>query len=193
MHKLITTVVALGAMMVIPAGANAVTIHRHTVIQHRVGGLDAGRPAVVADIKTRVVTLKPPDGDQDGVANADDQCPSTIGSASYSGCPPPAPKPSPAPAPTPTPTYSAYSAPAPTTTSTGGCPSYMSGEASSPTAVNSSSGASGCYQVLPSTAAAMGSACSDVNSSSCVAAICATSGNAAWASSGSTPCDYIQP
>lgn len=191
MHKLIATVVALGAMMVIPAGASAVTIHRHTVIQHRVGGLDAGRPAVVADIKTRVVTLKPPDGDQDGVANADDQCPSTIGSASYGGCPPPAPKPAPAPT---TSTYSAPTpAPAPAPVSSGGCPSYMAGEASSPTAVNPSSGASGCYQVLPSTAAAMGSACSDVNSSSCVAAICATSGNAAWASSGSTPCDYIQP
>ncbi len=69
----------------------------------------------------------------------------------------------------------------------------MSGEASSPSAVNPSSGASGCYQVLPSTAAAMGSACSDVNSSSCVAAICASSGNGAWSSSGATPCDYIKP
>jgi hypothetical protein len=69
----------------------------------------------------------------------------------------------------------------------------MAGEASSPDAVNPSSGAAGCYQVLPSTQAAMGSACSDVNSSSCVAAICAAEGNGAWASSGSTPCDYLKP
>jgi hypothetical protein len=79
------------------------------------------------------------------------------------------------------------------TSSSGGCPSYMAGEASSPDAVNPSSGAAGCYQVLPSTAAAMGSACSDVNSSSCVAAICASSGNGAWAASGATPCDYVRP
>lgn len=75
--------------------------------------------------------------------------------------------------------------------STGGCPSYMAAEAGSPDAVNPSSGAAGCYQVLPSTAAAMGGACADVNADSCVAAICASQGNAAWASSGATPCDYL--
>lgn len=82
-------------------------------------------------------------------------------------------------------------APAPVTSSSGGCPSYMAGEASSPDAVNPSSGAAGCYQVLPSTAAAHGSACADVNSTSCVAAICESSGNGAWSASGATPCDYI--
>lgn len=82
-------------------------------------------------------------------------------------------------------------APTTATTSSGGCPSYMSGEASSPSAVNPSSGASGCYQVLPSTAANYGSACADVNASSCVAAICASEGNYAWKASGATPCDYI--
>lgn len=107
--------------------------------------------------------------------------------------PPPAPEPvatsGPAvqSAPVPTPQVSVAPAPA----SSGGCPSYMAGEASTPDAVNGSSGASGCYQVTPGTAAAMGSACADVNASSCVAAICAAQGNAAWSSSGATPCDYI--
>jgi hypothetical protein len=70
----------------------------------------------------------------------------------------------------------------------GGCPASMAGEATSPDAVNPSSGAAGCYQVLPSTAAAMGPACSDVNSPDCLAAICSKQGNSAWAASGSTPC-----
>lgn len=94
--------------------------------------------------------------------------------------------PPPAPAPVAPTTTTSYVAPAPT--SSGGCPASMAAEATSPTAVNPTSGASGCYQVLPSTAAAMGPACSDVNSQSCVAAICASQGNSAWAASGSTPC-----
>lgn len=80
-----------------------------------------------------------------------------------------------------------YSAPAPAASS-GGCPASMAAEASSPDAVNPTSGASGCYQVLPSTAAAMGAACADVNAPSCVAAICASQGNGAWSASGATPC-----
>lgn len=108
------------------------------------------------------------------------------------------PKPAPVPA---APVSESVAAPTPTTTSvapapatsSGGCPAYMAAEASSPSAVNPSSGAAGCYQVLPSTAAAHGAACADVNSTSCVAAICATSGNGAWAASGATPCNYIKP
>ena len=69
--------------------------------------------------------------------------------------------------------YAPTYAPAPT--GSGGCPASMAGEADSPTDVNPTSGAAGCYQVIPSTAAAMGPACADVNSPDCLAAICAKS------------------
>lgn len=93
------------------------------------------------------------------------------------------------PAPAPVVTSTTYSVPSTTTTTTsGGCPSYMAGEASSPSAVNPSSGAAGCFQILPSTQAAYG--CSDVGVD-CAARICADVGNSAWVASGSTPCDYI--
>jgi len=95
--------------------------------------------------------------------------------------------PPPAPVETTAAETTSYSAPAPVS-SGGGCPSYMAGEASSPDAVNPSSGAAGCYQVIPSTAAAMGSACSDVNAQSCVDAICAAQGNDAWVAA--DPCGY---
>lgn len=85
--------------------------------------------------------------------------------------------PEPAPVETTAPDVTSYAPPA---TSSGGCPASMAGEASSPDAVNPTSGASGCYQVLPSTAAAMGPSCSDVNSTDCLAAICAAQGNDAW-------------
>jgi hypothetical protein len=172
-HVLVVCAVGIAALFV-SASAGAVTIHQHTMIERPLG------PPIEV---VRVVTVAPPDTDDDGCADEKDNYDGP-------GCvKPPPPPPAPvAPATTSYPT----TAPAPTTTS-GGCPSYMAGEASSPDAVNASSGASGCYQVLPSTAAAMGSACSDVNATSCVAAICASSGNAAWAASGSTPCDYIKP
>lgn len=179
MRKLIATVAVLGAMTVISTSASAITLTNHVVQPHGITG-KADRHQVV------VTTVAPPDSDQDGVADSADNCPSTPGEASYNGCPPPPPKPSPVAQSTSTAPVVQSVAPAPV--SSGGCPSSMSGEASSPTAVNSSSGASGCYQVLPSTAAAMGSACSDVNAPSCVAAICAAQGNEAWAASGSTPC-----
>lgn len=162
--------------ILIPATANAIPIHQHTVITRPIG------PPIEV---TRVINVAPGDRDDDGCRNSKDHY-------NGPGCEaPPAPKPAaqvPVSVAAPTP-----AAPSVPTTSAGGCPSYMAGEASSPSAVNPSSGASGCYQVLPSTAAAMGAACSDVNASSCVAAICASAGNAAWASSGSTPCDYIKP
>jgi hypothetical protein len=104
----------------------------------------------------------------------------------------PPPPPAPEPAPAPVDTSTATTTTATTSTTSGGCPSYMAAEASSPSAVNPSSGAAGCYQVTPGTQAAYPE-CSDVNSSSCVAAICADAGNAAWSASGATPCDYIKP
>ncbi len=163
-------------LLLLPATASAITIHQHVTIDRPLGP-----PLIV----TRVLDLPPPDSDDDGCANAQDHY-------NGPGChkPPPPPVATTSPVDTaPTTTTTTTSVPA----TSGGCPSYMAGEASSPTAVNASSGASGCYQVLPSTAAAMGLACSDVNASSCVAAICASAGNAAWASSGATPCDYLKP
>ena len=166
------------AIIAYPSTSAAITLHRHIIISR-----PNGPPREVV----RVVTVAPPDSDDDGCADPKDHY-------NGPGCDKPAPAPAPkvssvsqsvAPAPVSVP-------PVPATTS-GGCPSYMSGEASSPDAVNPSSGAAGCYQVLPSTAAAMGPACADVNATSCVAAICASAGNAAWAASGSTPCDYLKP
>lgn len=172
--------------LAISSSAYAVPIHHHITVETKAGISNSqDRALLVAKRETYVVNVAPADSDDDGCPNAKD-------SYNGPGCQaPPAPTvapQSPSSIAPPAPTYSSVP-PA----STGGCPSYMSGEASSPTAVNASSGASGCYQVLPSTAAAMGPACADVNATSCVAAICASAGNAAWASSGSTPCDYIKP
>lgn len=162
----------------VPAPAGAITLTSHVLIPHGVTAQDEAHRVIVK-------TVAPPDSDDDG-------CKDSADSYDGPGCNPPPP---PKPAPTVATTSAAIAPPAPVTTtvapapvSTGGCPSYMSAEATSPTAVNPTSGASGCYQVLPSTAAAMGAACSDVNAPSCVAAICAAQGNGAWASSGATPC-----
>ncbi len=155
--------------------AGAVTLHQHVTIDRPLGP-----PLIV----THVITVPPGDRDDDGCRNSKDH---------YNGPGCQAPPPPPVAAPSQSVAPATTVAPSVPTTSAGGCPSYMAGEASSPDAVNASSGASGCYQVLPSTAAAMGPACGDVNATSCVAAICASAGNAAWASSGSTPCDYLKP
>lgn len=104
---------------------------------------------------------------------------------------PPAPAPVAAPAPTPAP--APVSAPAPAPAPSGGCPSYMAGEASSPGAVNPSSGAAGCFQVIPSTAAAHGCAPQAGASMSaqyeCAARICATQGDSAWVAA--NPCGQV--
>lgn len=56
-------------------------------------------------------------------------------------------------------------------------------------AYNPSSGAAGCYQIIPSTAAAHGCDLSTPGGQdACAQAICATEGSAAWASSGANPC-----
>jgi hypothetical protein len=157
------------AAIIAPTTASAVPVHVH-------------HTEIIGHQAWHFVTVEhraPLDGDEDGFANTKDDCPKTPGPDA--GCPLPEPA-----APTTTTTYKppTYSA----GYSSGGCPSYMAGEATSPDAVNPTSGASGCYQVLPSTAALMGAACADVNAPSCVAAICAAQGNGAWASSGATPC-----
>jgi hypothetical protein len=86
------------------------------------------------------------------------------------------------------------SAPAPTaapTSSAGGCPASMAPESGSAgySAYNPSSGATGCYQIIPSTAEAHDCDLSTpAGQDECAARICATSGNGAWAASGAAPC-----
>lgn len=198
MHRRIPLALVLGALVAIiayPSIAGAVTLHvtqhqiRHPVVGHTATGpLRTAEPVTVE----RVVRIAPVDSDQDGFADTADGCPSTPSSVN-GGCPE-APAPTTAAASSASVASSAPPASVATAsaTSSGGCPSYMSGEATSPTAQNPS-GAYGCYQVMPDTAAAMGSACADVNATSCVAAICAAQGNDAWRASGATPCDYIRP
>lgn len=185
MHRtpLAAVLLAAAVAIVLPASALAITLTKHVYLPHGI---------TRADDQHRVaewhVAL---DSDHDAIWNDADGCPGRSGPRANDGCPwPPEPTVSSSETPTATTTTSSYYA-APATTSSGGCPSYMSGEASSPTAVNPSSGASGCYQVTPGTAAAEGAACSDVNATSCVAAICADQGNYAWSSSGARPCDYL--
>jgi hypothetical protein len=75
--------------------------------------------------------------------------------------------------------------------SSGGCPASMAPESGSAgySAYNPASGATGCYQVIPSTAAAHNCDLSTpAGQDACAAAICATQGNAAWSASGATPC-----
>lgn len=178
MHRtpLAAVLLAAAVAIVLPASASAITLTHHVLLPHGVTDR-ADRHEVV------VTTVPPADSDDDG-------CPDRADAYAGPGCKAPAPPPVTTPPPAATAPTTAPVAPTVAPTS-GGCPSYMAGEATSPTAVNASSGARGCYQVTPGTAAAMGSACSDVNSTSCVAAICAAQGNSAWASSGSTPCDYL--
>ena len=85
---------------------------------------------------------------------------------------------------------------APATTSVapasgGGCPSSMYAESGSAgySAYNPSSGATGCYQVIPSTADAYGCDLSTpTGQDACAAAICEDVGASAWAASGANPC-----
>lgn len=170
MRKTITVIFVISVMAIIPASAGAVTIHQHiTAPDDRV-------------ILTKIVTVAPPDSDNDGVANADDRCPSTPGEKSYNGCPPPAPTP----APTTTSTTSSTTSTVSTVASSGACPVSLAGESTSPTAVNPS-GASGCIQAMPSTWAAYGdpayASAADAPVSvqlAAMARICAAQGNDAW-------------
>lgn len=169
-------VLALAALAaILPASASAITLHVHRTVDV-VGGVEVRE-------EVGVVKVAPRDDDEDGFANRDDRCDRDAYSAGNEGCTPPPPDPvvyEPIEPSYPEPSYEP---------STSGCPSYMSGEASSPDAVNPTSGAAGCFQVIPSTAAAMGAACADVNSTSCAAAICAAQGDDAWVAA--DPCGYV--
>lgn len=96
-------------------------------------------------------------------------------------------------APPPAPVTSTSTAPttsAPTTTTSTGCTGM---EAESGTAgydaYNPSSGATGCYQIIPSTAEAHNCDLSTpAGQDACAATICATEGSGAWAASGVSPC-----
>jgi hypothetical protein len=104
------------------------------------------------------------------------------------------PPPPPAPVPEPTATEAPVETTDTTTTSSyapppssGGCPASLAGESGSPTAVNPSSGASGCIQALPSTWEAYGDprypSAADAPVSvqmEAMARICAAQGNDAW-------------
>jgi hypothetical protein len=65
----------------------------------------------------------------------------------------------------------------------------MSGEATSATETNPSSGAYGCFQVTPSTRDLYNCDLSSMDGQfACMEAICAEQGNGAWSASGATPC-----
>lgn len=177
----------VAAVLVVPVQAEAVPVHKHVqVTRHRTSEFAAIHSPHAATYKVRVwkvvkYDVPPANADGDKLADTLDSCPDEF-ALTDDGCVP-APVVNPIPS-TQYPDSPAYQPPA----SSGGCPSYMSGEADSPTDVNPASGAEGCWQVIPSTAALMGAACSDVNSTACLSAICAAQGNEAWAASGSTPC-----
>jgi hypothetical protein len=157
------------AIVLLPATASGVEIHQHEYID---------RGPLVREV-VRVVDVAPPDSDDDGVANREDECPKV---AAPGGCPPEPPIDASSVS-TAAPATTSY-APAPT--SSGGCPSYMAGEATSPDAVNPTSGAAGCFQIIPSTQAAHGCAAPDAE---CAARICATQGDDAWVAA--DPCAYL--
>jgi hypothetical protein len=166
---IIVALTATLAILAIPTIANAVEIHQHDYVD---------RGPLIREV-VKVVDVAPPDSDDDGVANREDDCPKV---AAPSGCPPEPPIDASSVS-TAAPATTSY-APAPT--SSGGCPSYMAGEATSPDAVNPTSGAAGCFQIIPSTQAAHGCAAPDAE---CAARICATQGDAAWVAA--DPCAYL--
>lgn len=179
--------IAAVVILLLPATTSAIPLHVKEKVPIEVPQVHViGTDPIVGEVETtkvveRVVHVAPADTDDDGCRDSRD-------SWDGPGCEAPPPPPEPEPVSYTEPVYEepTYEAPA---TSSGGCPSYMAGEASSPDAVNPTSGAAGCYQVLPSTAAAMGSACADVNSTSCVSAICAAQGDDAWVAA--DPCGYV--
>jgi hypothetical protein len=180
MHRTPLAVVLLAAAMAtltaVPAAA--VTIHQHVDLPHGVTGKAAAAEVVAA-------TVPPRDGDEDGVANADDPCPHTAGSDG--GCPPPPP---PAPIVSSTPS----TIPAAPTTSTSGAYAIPSSIVSCESggnwsAVNPSSGAGGAYQILPSTWRLEGGSgapqdASPAEQSAIAAKIWADSGPSAWSCAG---------
>jgi hypothetical protein len=167
-RSLVIAFVIAVVTLVAATTAQAVQITRHLTYR------DPQTHQVWFHIKYNV-DLKPTDSDQDGTADTSDGCPHTAGPTSNGGCPIPAP----APVTVSTATSSSYSG--------GSCPASLAGESTSPTAVNPSSGASGCIQALPSTWDQYGdpayAEASDAPVSvqmQALQAICAAQGNDAW-------------
>lgn len=173
------------AIIAYPSTAAAIPIHKHITTYSTAYVPDAHgyRDRVrIPEEKVIVYDVAPPDSDDDG-------CPDSSDSYDGPGCnPPPPPPPEPAPppvAPAPTPTV----APAPVATSSGCVGMEAESGTAGYSAYNPSSGATGCYQIIPSTAASLGCDLSTpAGQDACKNEICATSGNGAWASSGATPC-----
>lgn len=178
--------VACMLSVLVPGTATAIPIHQHSTekVHHsKIVGHDPTGPLVKRWTTTRTVTtvvnVAPADTDQDGIADASDDCPSTASTVN-GGCPPP-PPPEPAPAPAPTAPVTTPT----TTTSTGSysIPSYIVDceSGGSYSAVNSSSGAYGAYQIMPSTASAYGCDLSTASGQDqCAAEIYADVGSSAW-------------
>lgn len=156
--------------------ATAITLTNHLVIPHGVTH-EADMHRVV------VTTVAPPDSDDDGCPNDED---------SYGGPGCNAPKPTPVAqpvsepfAPTPAPTSTV----APSTAGSGCVGMEAESGSAGYSAYNPSSGATGCYQILPSTAANYGCSLSTPGGQdACMESICADVGNSAWTASGATPC-----
>lgn len=140
-HPLVAVLAALAAVTIlVPASALAIPIQVTKIAQ-------AGDHRVVVE---HTHDVPPPDSDDDGLADRDDDCPSQAGPEENGGC---------VPAPQASISYAGAGSGADTNSGTdasSACPASMAGESSSPTAVNPSSGAGGCYQFLPSTWASLG-------------------------------------
>lgn len=160
---IVCCVTAAIAIVALPAEAVQLTRHDHY----------RNPETHLKEVVTWTVDVAPPDSDDDGFANADDDCPHD-GYTGNGGCTPPPP-----PAPVETTTTTTYA-------TSGSCPSYMSGEAASPDAVNPVSGATGCFQILPSTHDALG--CTDYGVA-CAQLVCAAQGDDAWVAA--DPCGSL--
>lgn len=182
--------------LAVPASAGAVPIHKHVTTYDvaYVPGASGQRDRVrIPREKVVVVNVAPADSDQDGVANADDDCPGTAGSSDYSGCPPPPPPPAPT-----TSSTTTYAATPPTTSysSGGGCVGMEAESGSTGYATDTGNGYIGCYQIAESNYGATGP-CAGLGTDpagqdACAANICATQGPSAWTNpAGENPCGRL--
>jgi hypothetical protein len=185
-------IITASAILILPATALAIPIHVHEkvpvereVVLHDVirgDPLVAQADVQVVGTKVDVIHVAPADDDDDGVATADDPCPQTAGSDG--GCPPPEP------------VYvrssgtGGYSGTGMTNSPVDGyygtgdaIPSYITQCESGGDygAYNPSSGATGAYQIIPSTAAAYGCDLSyPAGQDACASEIYAAEGAGAW-------------
>jgi hypothetical protein len=190
----LSPIIAAVAILSLPAVAHAVPITTHEkmrvqkeIVDHELVRGDAfvtPKTIMVTRVVEDVIHVPPRDRDDDGIADKEDDC---IG---Y--CPPPEP----VYAETSSAGTGGYSGTGLTDSAVSGydmasCPASMFAESGTAgyDAYNPSSGATGCYQILPSTAAAHDCDLSTpVGQDACAAAICSTQGSAAWAASGASPC-----